>query len=186
MADDRRHKERVRELKRQIQEARRQADPEWAKELEEELQDLEESVRQEKIMGNYNFAKRMMASGQALAPTNPLDPPNEIDGWSTEQLACMGDGVAEAGTNPDTYSTPVEPDNAPALQPMQTLMARLTQTQLKMTELAKKTYAVLQKVVVDPALIEHGPNQTLYVPKNGRKYKVVQMEGKYFLDGTRV
>lgn len=141
------------------------------------------------------------ASSQALAPSdafdynmknNPTDAldateEGEVDAWYTYQTAdAANDREGEEVEAWSTIQTPVEPDNAPGAQPQSTLLARMSPTQLKQADLARKTFKILNKVVVDPAIIEHGKDRTLYVKKGPRKYKVVEVGGKYFLDGTQV
>lgn len=136
----------------------------------------------------YNFANRILASSQAIAPTAEEGIPALL-AWSTTQTADTGTGGIQTNTvttADSTIETPFEPDNAPASQPQGTLMARMSPTMAQQAELAKKTFKVLQKVVVDPAIIEHGPDRKLYINHRGKKLTVVQVGGKYFLDGGKI
>jgi hypothetical protein len=166
----------------------------------------EKMLRKDFVRGIRNLTV-VKASSQALSPTDldektfETDPstylteePNEfedgeVEAWYTYQTADVDDANEREGDEVDAWSTiktPVEPDNAPGAQPQSTLLARMSPTQLKQADLARKTFSILNKVVVDPAIIEHGPDRKLYVQKGSRKYKVVEVGGKYFLDGTKI
>lgn len=134
----------------------------------------------------YNFAKRIIASSQAVAPSDTIGL-HDVQAWSTTQTADTQSAIQpEMQCADSTIETPVEPDNAPGAQPRETLMARMSPLQLKQADLAKRTFKVLQKVVVDPDLIEHGPDRKLYINHKGKKLNVVEVGGKYFLDGGKV